>query len=224
MTSLTQIKRLANPILAKHEDLELIGRWLVLKPVHHVFRGVVIASSGEARRFRPFWAVVDICEPRERPPLNWGEMFGHPTNNLWFWDDPTIVAAFLAVLNGTVLPILRAIQTLDQFYEFASGERFFPGPFDAFPLSAAPVQAARGQLDSARAMCAKLTSGPTRWSAPMMRDRFDQITKPLCPLLAANDRAGIAAVLHRWEVQTVKNLRLESVWEKTPFPLELLPA
>ena len=45
--------------------------------------------------------------------------------------------------------------------------------------------------------------------------------KELCRRLAADDRAGLAALLHDWEAQTVRNLKIEHLWEPTPFPLEL---
>jgi hypothetical protein len=35
------------------------------------------------------------------------------------------------------------------------------------------------------------------------------------------DRAGLARLLHSWEAETVKNFKIEHLWEPTPFPLEL---
>jgi hypothetical protein len=45
--------------------------------------------------------------------------------------------------------------------------------------------------------------------------------RALCAALAANDRAGLAKLLHEWEALTVKNLRIEHLWQPTAFPLEL---
>ncbi len=53
-----------------------------------------------------------------------------------------------------------------------------------------------------------------------MQDEYDRITKELCPLIAANDRPGLARLLHGYEAQSVKNLKLEKFWEPTPFPIE----
>jgi hypothetical protein len=49
------------------------------------------------------------------------------------------------------------------------------------------------------------------------------IVEALCPLLAADDRMGLAQQLRQWEAYTVRNLKIESIWEPTPFPLELQP-
>lgn len=48
--------------------------------------------------------------------------------------------------------------------------------------------------------------------------------KELCRRLAADDRAGLAALLHEWEAQMVKNLKIEHLWQLTPLPLELQSA
>ena len=45
--------------------------------------------------------------------------------------------------------------------------------------------------------------------------------RKFCALLAADDRAGLAKALHEWEALTVKNLKIESLWETTPYPLEM---
>ena len=76
---------------------------------------------------------------------------------------------------------------------------------------------------SARAICSSTIAG---WSeASYGRDEEDRAQlrrlKELCARLAADDRRGLAQLLHEWEAITVKNLKLEHLWEPTPFPLEL---
>jgi hypothetical protein len=220
MTTATQIKRLIKPLLQRYGELALIGQWIVLKPVHHVVRGVLIDRSWEANRFRPTWAVVDLVERLEVFPINWGQQFAHPTNGSWKWDDPTIQEALIEALEQEVLPLLRPIVSLDDFVGFATDERFRLSGFDAFLLRKIVVDVARGDLESARSICANLATGRTRWSGPRMREEFDRIMQRLCPLLAADDRAGLVLLLREWEAYSVKNLKLETVWEPLPFPLE----
>jgi hypothetical protein len=55
-----------------------------------------------------------------------------------------------------------------------------------------------------------------------MREEFDRVTGELCPLLGANDRAGMARLLHQWEAYTVEKLKIGHIYEPTPFPLELM--
>ncbi len=220
MTTLRQVKRLLAPLVERHDDLVLVGHWLMLKPVRHLLRGVVIDRRGEAGRFMPRWAVANLCEPQRSFPITWGEMIRRLGS--WAWADPLLQAQLFAAIEEQALPLLRAIQTLDDFFAFASSRERFPGrPFDAFPLRSIGVDVARGDLDRARATCAKLSTGGTMWSAPEMHEEFARITGTLCPLLAAGDRPGMARLLHEWEAYTVDMLKLGDIWEKTPFPIEL---
>ena len=54
-----------------------------------------------------------------------------------------------------------------------------------------------------------------------MEERYGRAAQELCPLVAANDRAGLANLLHSYEAQSVKNLKIEKYWQRTPFPIEL---
>ena len=54
-----------------------------------------------------------------------------------------------------------------------------------------------------------------------MQETYDRVVEGLCPLVAANDRTGLAKLLHSYEAQSVKNLKIEKFWEPTPFPIEL---
>jgi hypothetical protein len=223
MTTKAQIKKLVKPLLARHPDLVAIDDWIILKPVRHIIRAVTIDRCGEARRFRPTWVVVDVIEPLKMMTLNWGERFAHPTRSLWYWDDLTIQDALIEVMETEVLPLLRPIQMLDDFVAFACHERFRPGQFNAFLLRFAPVETALGNLESALATCAKLASGKTQWSQEAYRQKYYQVMQ-LYPLLQANDLPGLVHLLREFEAYSVKNLNLESVWEKTPLPLERMLA
>jgi hypothetical protein len=54
-----------------------------------------------------------------------------------------------------------------------------------------------------------------------MQEKYDRVVQGLCPLVASNDRAGLAKLLHSYEAQSVKNLKIEKFWERTPFPIEM---
>ena len=116
------------------------------------------------------------------------------------------------------------MRTFEDFVTFAdSSERFSLTGFRGYHLRAVGVDAARGELKAARRTCAELIGGHTKWSMPLMREEFDRVTGTLCPLLAADDRAGMARLLHQWEAYTVEKLKIGHIYEPTPFPLELMP-
>ncbi|MBZ0229199.1 MAG: hypothetical protein K8F58_12235 [Bauldia sp.] len=223
MTTLRQVKRLLAPLLERHDDLVLIGRWLFLEPVHHIARGILIERIGEAARFRAWWAVTHLCEPLERLPLNWATGI-KPTRD-WNWDNPTLQADLFAAIEGQALPPLRTMRTLDDFVAFASStERFRGTAIVGDPLRKVLVDIARGELEMAHAACAELATGRTTWSRPSLREEFARVIETMYPLLIAGDRPGMARLLHEWEAYTVDKLKLGDIWEKTPFPLECPPA
>jgi hypothetical protein len=220
MTTLRQVKRLLIPLIRRNGDLAPYGRWLILKPVRHVLRGILIERTGEASRFRPWWAVSHLCDPLDSFPLNWATMIHR--GGLWQWENPTIQEELFEAIEQQALPTLRAIESLADFVEFASSKERFPlTAFDGYLLRKAGVDAALGNLDSARAICRELATGRTRWSMPLMREDFLRVTETLCPLLESGDRPAIARLLHEWEAYTIEKLKLQDIWEKTPFPLEL---
>ncbi len=225
MTTQRQVKTLLSPLLEAHTDVELVGRWLYLKPVRHLLRAILIERTGEADRFRPWWVVAPLCEPEETFPLNWATPITSQARRLWFWKDDDMSVDLAAAIELRALPNLRSIATLDDFVAFADcSQRFSLTAFRSYHLRSVGVDAARGDLERARRTCAELVGGRTKWSMPSMREEFDRVTGELCPLLAADDRAGMAKLLHQWEAYTVEKLKIGHIYEPTPFPLELMPS
>ena len=53
MTTISQVKKAVQPLLQRNHDLALVGRLVVLKPVHHILRGVYIDRSSIPDEFMP---------------------------------------------------------------------------------------------------------------------------------------------------------------------------
>jgi len=83
-----------------------------------------------------------------------------------------------------------------------------------------------GYIGAARKICEQQIG---RWSTDEPhhddddRAHFRRL-RELYSLVMKDDRAGLARLLHSWEAETVKNFKIEHLWEPTPFPLELQPA
>jgi hypothetical protein len=198
----------------------LVGRWLFLRPVSHLLRGILIERTGEASRFRAWWAVAPLCEPEKLFPLNWA--VGIKPTSHWTWSNPMLREELYGAIENQALPSLRAIQTLDDFVAYASSkDRFSLTAFGSYHLRTVGVHAARGDLEAARKTCAELIGGRTKWSTPSMREEFDRVTGTLCPLLDTDDWPAMARLLHEWEAYTVEKLKIGHIYEPTPFPLEL---
>jgi hypothetical protein len=220
MTTARQVRRVVEPLLARHPDLALVGHTIFLKPVRHVARAVLFERTGDAARFRLWWGVFQMCELRPVFSLNWSTQI-IPTLK-WQWASPTLQTDLISAIEDQALPGLRAIQSLDEFHAFASSRDRFPlTTFDLYLLQKVGVDAACGRLATARETCAALATGRTQWSTPGMREEFQRITTELCPLLAGPDLPALARLLHAWEAQTAANLKISHIYEPTPFPFEL---
>ena len=57
MTTAAQVKKMVQPVLARHPDLALVGRWIYVKPVHHFARAVLIGRTAYAEEFEPQWVL-----------------------------------------------------------------------------------------------------------------------------------------------------------------------
>jgi hypothetical protein len=228
MTTAAQVKKLVRPLLERHSDLALVGRWILVKPVQHFARGIRIGSLLDPEKFRPQWAVVHLFEQRRFFPLNWGEwLYNEPSPRPGSWkiSDPDISAALIRQIEQRALPALRAIGTLDDYLSFVSQHYFRHQLFD-WPDCRLIVEVALGDLAAARTTC---RDNLHLWSSdrPVIDEEAREEHRRLrefCALVAAGDRVALAKTLHEWEAISVKNLKIAHLWEATPFPLEMQTA
>jgi len=221
MTTVAQVKEVVQPLLQRNSDLALVGRIVVIKPVHHILRGIYIDRMSAPLIFRPIWAVVFLFEPRQTLSFNWGErVYRRPGS--WDVSDPDTPAAMAEAIEEQALPLLRPVQSINDFIRFTTEERFPRTPLDFYELRKVFVDIARGDLDAARSICKFLmTDRGKRKHLPRMQEEYDRITQRLWPLVAANDRPGLARLLHEFEAGSARDMKLDKLWEPTPFPIEL---
>ena len=221
MTTQRQIKGLVAPLLARHEDLVLIGQYLVIRPVHHVVRSIVIDRTGTADVFRPATACADLPIRRDFFGLGTGEWIyrRNGSGRLWRWSDPAMPADFYRIVEAEVLPSLRDIQTVQDFYEHARRINDIHFPF--YWGWRAAMKVAMNQLDEAR----DILNDP-RWekrSAILFNREVDGLGDRLKARgsdITREDKLALAEILHNWEAYSAEKLEVTSIWEKTPFPLE----
>jgi len=218
MTTAAQIRKLTKPLLERYPDLVLDGQWLHLKPTNHLLRTLLFDRTGQANYFRPRWATIILFDPRSIVDLKYGEKLAGPRGQLWSWDDPNMPADIYDVIDNVALPAMRKVKSIDDFVKFASSSERFPlRVLPAFPHLKLLTDAATGDLESARSICNKWCG-----RAPFdPEDPLGPIVDGLCPALASNNVPALVRQLHAWEEYTVKQLKLEKIWERTPFPIEL---
>ena len=96
----------------------LVDGWIMIKPIRHLLRGIIIDRTSSASIFQPAWAVTHLCEPFDTFPLNWGERLFRLKPGNWRWDDPTVPDEFYGIVERETLPFIRAIETLDDYVAF----------------------------------------------------------------------------------------------------------
>lgn len=156
--------------------------------------------------------------------FNWGQFLRDrrwADPGLWWKIDEGVELSLIDAIETQALPPLRAMQTLDDFLAYIRGNPFGPHLLE-YPWSRIILDVALGDLDHARAISAKHLE---QWSPDLAHDDDGRATYArlgeLCRRLTADDREGLVRLLHEWEAATVNNLKIENIWEPTPFPIEL---
>ena len=223
MTTVAQVKQAVQPLLKRNSDLALIGRLVIIKPVHHFLCGIKIGRSLDPLSFVPTWSVLLLSEPHKNFGYLWGARVRGPSGN-WKITDPELAATMCDAIEQEALAPMRAIKTFDDFINLASKERFPVRHLDLYPATRILVDIARGELAAAEAICLFLKTAKGRARYMYLEAYYDRVVQDLCPLVVAKDRMGLAKLLHSYEEQSVKNLRIEKFWEPTPFPIEINPS
>jgi hypothetical protein len=169
--------------------------------------------------------VTHLFEASRFFPLDWGEWLDNEAAakpGFWHVSDPDMGQSLIREIEKQALPRLRAMESLQDFLTFVAQHYNRHKLFD-WPDRRIVVEVALGDLQAARTTA---EAHFHRWSTirPVHDAETQQKYRQLCALHAClddNDRVGLAALLHEWEAVTVKNLKIEHLWESTPFPLEL---
>lgn len=222
MTGNAMIRKHLMPLLRRNDDVEVVGSLIMLKPIRHVLRGIVIMSRDHDRLFIPQWAVTHFCEPIGIFPQNWGDRIHRDTPGIFEWNDPEVPALFVSQLERDILPLMRSIETLDDMVAYLASAPLPHRDFTVDELRGISLNVARGDLVAARENLDAMRGGRTRWTDPFFHEEYSAVVDKLGPLLDADDREGLARQLHEWEAMRIRKLGkgMEKIWEPTPFPLQ----
>lgn len=215
MTTAKEVKALVAPLLARHSEMALVGRTIIIRPVHHLLCLITVDRTGEASRFRPFWGVAEVFAKTDYMPLGHGDrIYGGPP--LWEWSIPDLPLVFADVVERVALPKLFEIETLDDYLAMV-----MPTEADqqGHVLSYIRRLFALGDLDRARDVLAS-DDRAAKWFVDLERLGIKDTLMSLGNRLGPTDRAKLAGLLHEWEAYTVQKLKIAYLWERTPFPVE----
>jgi hypothetical protein len=221
MATIREVKGWLKPLLQRHEDLAIVDRLLIVTPVRHHLRAVLVDRTSSADRITPRWYVHHLFSPALDPHIGWGHILSGTKGYLWDTTDTDMQHVLLEKIETVALPVLRRIETLDDFVA-AIMERWQGHHLVNDGWTRIPVEFALGNVDQAETLCTDRICNfpePGPKEAQVSRSKILG-TQELCRLLRSGDVAGAVAKLHDWELQTVKNLKIEHLWQPTPFPIE----
>ncbi len=243
MTTNSEVRKLCAPLLEGVDDVVYRNRGLIVLPVHHVLRTVFVDRTRFADYFDPVWYIqclFDGYEGNNQFAGNWfyrldrtlsAERIDYILNaggnaedpfkpqGAWNWNLPGVEDDFRWLVGEHLLPKLRALDTLEACLETQLAARVRikrePGFFDLNYLLAL------GRLEELFALGPEIAWPNVRAflnaRVAGLGDRFfDQ-----GPTIGAEDRQHLADWLHERELRVVRALKIEDLWERTPFPLEL---
>jgi hypothetical protein len=246
MTTQREIKKWVAPILRKRRDLGMGYGCIVLKPVHHLLRGVFIWRTSIGDLPRIGWFLDPIFEnPSPSMSIGWSNdvHIGHSSSD-------GFVERLTGLAEDAITGILSPIETVEDFFIDTTEnphkrKRLGSWKLNVYPREHGSTLAALGRLKEARAVLvpwvteneaiglAELAEGQAllakrpnsgsgkdklRWGEGRLRAVAR--LRHLVELADAGDRAGIGALLREWEQVSVKTWGVEHLYESTPFPVE----
>lgn len=220
MTTAAQIKTLLQPLLARHDDLVVIKRKLIVAPVRHVLCAILIDGTAVPNGIVPRWFANHFFGLGGRTHISWGELLRSRQTG-WDVNHPQIQTELLAVVKSEALSRVRAVRELDAFVNFVSKHASRHLLLDD-PSEIVIINAALGNLDVARSAARSLSIKLDCDIAGLDAEDLDHLRKvrELCRLIEADDLPGMAKHLYAWEAENVRKNKLEHLWEPSPFPLE----
>jgi hypothetical protein len=223
MTTQADVRRLLKPIQLKYPQYALHKRCIIATPLQHVARYFVLDGSLGKESFKPRFAVLPLCVPYPRLHLSYGWTFWNTAYGPWDIAKRDTPNVLMHEFENGALPVLETVRSLEDFVKFVASDHsrayIYLRTEDLII-----IESALGNLDAARKIW---TDDLSRWKeSTHCRDDEDRINlrrrQALGTRLMADDRAGIATLLHEFEAFTVTSNKLEKIWQRTPFPLETM--
>ncbi|GLS71103.1 hypothetical protein GCM10007890_31160 [Methylobacterium tardum] len=231
MSSAPQIKRLAKPLLQRHNDLIMAtGNIMAYLPVTHWNPYIRIHNRPKRGNFTVDWWVDTRFEPGHYAfisRIGACSLIGRSLKyrprgrtGLFEWDDPTMPGDFIDQVEARILPVFSSLDTLEKTIAHLRAHQH--NSFAEHPPWKTLMHVALGEIPAAQAEWRNVMHNyvpRTTLSDPSRNYVYDQwclLTEPLM----AGDRAALARLPHGWEAENTIGTNLEPYWRSTPFPLE----
>jgi hypothetical protein len=197
------IKRYLKPLLKQRSDLVVIDRMVLIRPVRHVLRGAFLDRTSDDYTFRiwpylkPLWS------------SSWSlDTFSSIHEYMWAIWQPHFEPLLVAALQQDVFTPFGKITTHDDLAGALPDDmRFYTTRVSALVLAGERERAEEHVRDVENSKHAN--------------DFYCQDWIKSARDLLARDIKDVCAQFHAREARAVKALKLESIWEPSPFPVEV---
>jgi hypothetical protein len=197
-TQTSDIKRYLRPLLEKRDDLALVGRYIIIRPVRHIIRGALLDRTGNKYRFR-IWRYVNALH--EHHHLE----FSNELGEFYVWQ-PHFEPLLIDCLAEDVFNEIGHITTLGDLAEFKKRNYRLLDVITNLVLS--------GERDRA-AEFVRQVDQDSLYNEGQKRTLREQWK------LLSQDIETVCAKFHARETAMAKEMKLDDIWEPTPFPVEL---
>ena len=197
------IKRYLKPLLKERDDLVLVGRWLFIRPVRHLMRGAFLDRTSDRFSFRVYRTVKPLYGSPGTD--GYGDRLHEGAWQVW---QPHFQGLLMAMLAEDVFGLVGKITTFSDFADYLPTQQRGPAAYEMERITALVLA---GEQDRA----AEWVKGRRR----ELGNAYSRINEHWETI--SRDIGAICARLHDREAKLVKALKLEQVWEPSPFPVEL---
>jgi hypothetical protein len=195
------LKRFLKALLKERSDLALVDRLLVIRPVRHILRGVVFGRSGDRYHFAIDPLVRGLCYTDDYPPSGWsGNIVGRCFESVW---QPLFEPVLTEALARHVFDRIGQITTLGDLAAYRFDDRWPSTEHVTLLLLAGEQDSAMEYIRQAE----ERHPSSEEW-ALVQRSRVANI-------------AAVCAEFHAREASAAKALKIQHIWEPSPFPVEL---
>ena len=201
-TTPAHIKRYLQPLLKQRGDLMMVGRFLLMRPIRHLVRGVEFLGRGVEFRFR-LRTHFDLLAAPSIDRNEYGNYLEDIPLDVW---QPHFQALLMHVLGEDALPDVGAITTLLDFAPKLFPRKHYTEYVKTLVLA--------GERDRAVDFVEKIEQ------ASLVQGVDTKWEKTQWAFLA-RDIEDICAEAHAREAETIKAWKFEKIWEPSPFPVEL---
>jgi len=197
------LKRYLAPLLEMRDDLVLVGRLLLVRPVRHLLRGAYFEPMSNKHRFRVWRYITPLFDAR-RGRLGCGGYIDGGRLLVW---QPHFEPLLIASLAEGIFEPLGKITTLTAFAaQLSEKANLFETGLSSLFLDGAPAAA-----DDYVAQLGEDLQGDKDIQSHLatLRETFSRDVGRAC------------AQFHAKEAAAVKELKLQRLWQSSPFAAEL---